>query len=138
MNGDDFEEHLRRQPLRPVPGEWRDQILRTAAARDDRRTQASSPLVTSWWRELLWPSPQAWAGLAAVWLLIFLVNVSDVRSKTPSNSRIPAPSGEAALILQEQRRLMAELIGSPARLSDAVTTPDSRPRSQGKNEIRFI
>lgn len=36
MNTDDFEQRLPRQPLRPVPGEWREDILaaaRSAAAR---------------------------------------------------------------------------------------------------------
>ena len=52
---DDFEQFLSRQPLRPIPPGWRNQIL---PARESR------------WREWLWPSPVAWATLVAVWVVI--------------------------------------------------------------------
>ncbi len=63
----DFEEYLRRQSIRPVPAHWRGEILRAARAQ---------PAAPPWWREWLWPSPRAWAGLAAAWGLILLLTVT--------------------------------------------------------------
>ncbi|PYK58897.1 MAG: hypothetical protein DME21_14645, partial [Verrucomicrobia bacterium] len=70
MRPEDFEKQLQRQPLRKIPAEWRGEIL--DAARRAHEPQPSQP--ASWWRALLWPCPQAWAGLAAVWVLILALN----------------------------------------------------------------
>ena len=55
----DFEDRLRRTPLRMPPPEWRDQILAAPAHRN--------------WRAELWPSLSAWAALAAVWLVLLAI-----------------------------------------------------------------
>ena len=54
----DFEDRLRRTPLRLPPSEWRDEVL--APARQN-------------WRKELWPSLSAWAALAAVWLVLLAI-----------------------------------------------------------------
>ena len=51
----DFENELKKQPLRRVPESWRAQILRGAGA--DTLKREHQP----WWAVLLWPSPKAWA-----------------------------------------------------------------------------
>ena len=66
MNSD-FEESLRRQSIRPVPAQWRGEILRAARAQ---------PAASPWWREWLWPHPQAWGALAAAWGIIILLHVA--------------------------------------------------------------
>jgi len=73
---DPLEERLRRLEWRPLPESWREEIL--VAAEDDRRPAAGragllqrvKPLLN----ELLWPSPRAWAGLAAVWVALLAAN----------------------------------------------------------------
>ena len=55
----DFEDRLRRTPLRMPPSEWRDHVLAAPAHRN--------------WRAELWPSLSAWAALAAVWLLLLAI-----------------------------------------------------------------
>ena len=61
---------------------------------------------------LLWPHPKAWAGLAAVWILIFAVDFS-MRDKTPVVAEKSAPpSPEVIVELKQQQRMLAELIGS--------------------------
>lgn len=68
MNGDDFENRLRQQPVRPLPGEWREQVLRAARAQvEPRRTSARWLDVV---REWFWPHPVAWAGMAATWVFL--------------------------------------------------------------------
>jgi hypothetical protein len=60
----------------------------------------------------LWPHPKAWAGLAAVWVLIFCLDFS-MRDTTPVVAEKSAPlSREAIVELRQQQRMLAELIGA--------------------------
>ncbi len=110
---DDFEKQIQRQPLRQIPGEWRGEIL-SAVERASRPTPRASFLSTFNFQlsTLLWPHPKAWAGLAAVWILIFVVDFS-MRDKTPGVAEKAAPpSPEVIVELKQQQRMLAELIGS--------------------------
>ncbi len=73
MNDAPFEKSLQSQPLRPIPPAWRAEIL-AAAAETPSQPEWKAGRIESWWRALLWPSPVAWAGVAAVWLLIAGLN----------------------------------------------------------------
>ena len=113
---DDFEQKLQRQPLRQIPGEWREEILAAATGRESRvesREQEGrwpSTLVSRL-SSLLWPHPAAWAGLAAVWILIFAVDFS-VQDKAPVVAEKSAPpSPEVVVELKQQQRMLAEMIG---------------------------
>jgi hypothetical protein len=136
---DDFEQKLRRQPLRQVPAEWREEIL--AACRGSRvegRAQERlwpSTLVSRL-STLLWPHPQAWAGLAAVWILIFTLNFS-IRDKSPVMVEKSAPpSAEVIVELRQQQRLLAELIGPrETRVTGPSKTFGRQPRSEWHFEI---
>jgi hypothetical protein len=71
----DFEHKLRRQPFRPPPPDLREAIL-----------GAPSNVVTvaRWtWRDWFWPSPQAWAGLAALWAIFAAVAFQPGESVPP-------------------------------------------------------
>jgi hypothetical protein len=60
---------------------------------------------------LLWPHPAAWAGLAAIWILILAVDFS-LRDKAPVMAEKSAPpSPEVIVELRQQQRMLAELIG---------------------------
>ena len=79
-NEDQFEQRLRRQPLRPVPSAWRAEILAAAKA-NERTTPAHSraedqvALLVGW--QLLWERlPIAWAALATLWLVLIGVNLT--------------------------------------------------------------
>jgi hypothetical protein len=56
----DFEDRLRRTPLRTPPSEWRNEVVLAASAHRN-------------WRAEIWPSLSAWGALAAVWLLLFAI-----------------------------------------------------------------
>ena len=115
MNTDDFEQRLLLQPLRQIPGEWRGEILAAAGrgSRVESREQASSwpSTLAARLSTILWPHPKAWAGLVAVWVLIFCVDFS-IRETTPVVAEKAAPlSPEAIVELREQHLMLAELIG---------------------------
>ena len=128
MNTDDFEKRLQRQSMRSIPREWRGEIL--DAARRARGHQLSTlhseatgedgsaihPQPTSWWRELLWPCPQAWAGLAAAWVLILALNAATREPVQVATAQSTPPAREVLMALKERRRLLAELAGPPVQI----------------------
>jgi hypothetical protein len=129
-----FEQRLRRQSLKKIPGEWRAEIL--SAARGAQITRHASPAswlstLNSQLSTLLWPHPKAWAGLAAVWVLI-LVMIFSMHEQTPVMAEKAAPpSPEVVAELKRQQLLFAELIGSPpAQDADRRKNPATGPRSE--------
>ena len=134
---DDFEQKLQRQSLRQVPDGWRTEILESVrdaqAARHAPRITHQSFLSTFNLQlsTLLWPHPKAWAGLAAVWILIFAVNLSTRDTSPAVAEKLSRPSSEVVVELRQQRLLLAELIG-PRDKSDANRSklPVSQPRSE--------
>ena len=141
MKPDDFEQKLQRQPLRQIPGEWRDEILVAADVNRRNRpvrkfTFAATPfrrllsIFNHQLSTLLWPHPKAWAGLAAVWILIFALDFS-VRDKAPVMAEKSAPpSPEVIVQLRQQQRMLAELIGARETHDAEPQQFFPRPRSE--------
>ena len=146
MKPDDFENQLQRQPLREAPSEWRAEILHAAtnavAADVRRRTDEartvsqSNRLLTSaatsqaWWREWFWPSPQAWAGLAAVWLIILSLNSTTASRAVEITKQSPRPSLEVETTLAAQRRELARLLDNFSEPTPAPKAGPPGPRSE--------
>ena len=137
MNADDFEKRLQRQSMRPIPHEWRGEILDAARRAGDHQlstlpskaTAEDGPQPTSWWRELLWPCPQAWAGLAAAWVLILALNAATREPVQIVTAQSTPPAREVLMALKERRRLLAELAGSPAQVEPQKPLAP-KPRSE--------
>ncbi len=66
----------------------------------------------SFW-ELIWPCRRTWAALAAVWIALFIFNVSQRDPSELAARKLPPPSPEAILAFRQQEKLLAELIGPP-------------------------
>lgn len=134
-----FEHRLSRQPLRQVPPEWRAEILVAADVnRRNVRAFTSAATIRSRVREIFWPAPAAWAGLAAVWIFILAVNFS-LRDSSPRLAEKSAPpSPEVMVELRQQQRLFAELVGSrEAREADRPRIFTPRPRGE-RTEIATV
>jgi hypothetical protein len=141
MNHDDFEQKLKRQPLRQVPTEWRQEIL--SAAKLAVATRHPSHVTQLSWLStfnrqlfaLLWPNPQAWAGLAAVWILIFALDFSIHDTSPVSVKKSSPPSPEVIVELRQQQLLLVELIGSrETHVTGPSKTFDHQPRSERRFE----
>ena len=63
----DFEQKLARQTFREPPAALRAAVLRACTAAPAAWT----------WRDWLWPAPQAWAALAALWLVLAAVQFGE-------------------------------------------------------------
>jgi hypothetical protein len=129
MNMDDFEKRLQSQDVRPIPREWRGEILNAARRAGGHSVSRVNPQATSWWRELLWPCPQAWAGLASAWVLILGLNAATREPVQVATVQSTPPAREVLMALKERRRLLAELVGSPAQVEPQKPLAP-RPRSE--------
>ncbi len=126
-----FEQRLSRQPLRQVPATWRGEIL-AAADLNQRKVRAFTSAATFRvrMRDIFWPAPAAWAGLAAVWIFIFAVNLS-MRDPSPRRAEKSAPASPEVMVeLRKQQMMLAELIG-PREPRDADRPKNVAPRPRG-------
>jgi hypothetical protein len=131
MNIGDFEKQLERQPMREVPRAWRAEILSAAAAPSSHHHSLLT-IHLPHWRDLLWPCPEAWAGLAAVWVAIFALNLASSAGPHVA-SAAPAASADVLRALHEQKQLFAELIRSTEVAPMEPPKPFlPRPRSEGR------
>ncbi len=130
MKPDEFEQQLQSQPLRSVPSEWRAEILEVAHAARTAHESRVTRQATSvpWWRNWLWPCPQAWAGLAATWLILVVLHLA-ARPTLPSVA-IQSPSPEKRMAVAAQRRELARLLDVPADSAPAPKATVPGPRSE--------
>ena len=113
---DEFEKELKKQPIRQVPEHWRAQILREAKANTLKRELQPS------WAGLLWPSPKAWATLAAAWMFLISFGVATRESGAPKE----APEAtQLRMAMEEKRRLQAEIEEASLRVEQ-----QPKPRSE--------
>jgi hypothetical protein len=132
MNEDSqFENRLRRQPVKPIPAEWREEILDAARnATVSIATPRPTPhgllaTLRRYLSPLLRPQPAAWASLAAVWVVIITLNIAshDDSPQARASRAAAVVSPEALQALQQQRLLLAELVDR------AETHPMNRAKS---------
>jgi len=147
MIADDFEKRLQSQPLRQVPAEWREEILTAArqafsvghAPRTTHHARAWPSLlstINSRLSTLLWPHPVAWAGLAAVWVVILGLSFTTRDTALHVARRGSSSSPRVFMAFQEQQRLLSELVGPremPAAERPKAAPP--RPRSERRSGL---
>lgn len=86
------------------------------------------------WGELILPSRRIWAGLAAVWVLIFAANFS-MRDHSPMTMS-KSPSPEMISTFQQQEQLLTELIGSDeSTVAEPQKSYKPRPSTQRSLQV---
>jgi hypothetical protein len=130
MNDDvQFENHLRRRPLKSIPATWRDDILQPAVREIGDRQPGPARELTwmeafrSWATGFFAAAPKAWAGLATVWVVILVLNVSGGDESTTAVMLRPVSPAQTRMALQQKQLLLIELAGRPE------TRPAAQPRS---------
>ena len=94
------------------------------------------PFVLKLWRELVWPCHRTWGGLAVVWLAIAVFNLSHSDNSHTITAKSTTPPGEMRLALQEQHRVLAEIIGPG--LPQSPAEPPRRPNNQPRSQLRSV
>ena len=86
---------------------------------------------------LLWPHPKAWAGLAALWVVILAVNFATRETAPTLEARRFTPlTPETQRLLKQQGQLLAELSGqSQPREADRPKAMPPRPRTDRRDEM---
>ena len=90
-----------------------DRRITTDCVRERRSQTAATMIWRIIWRELIFPCRRTWATLAAVWVALFIFNVSQRDKSELAARKLPPPSPEAIMAWRQQERLLAELIGPP-------------------------
>jgi hypothetical protein len=90
------------------------------------------------WREWLWPCPQAWAGLAAVWLVIFGMNLAAGKSSTRPATATLALSRQEMLELRQQQQMLTKLISPGDSAETEPPKPVPSPRSERRKTVIVI
>src|ERR1041385_2153865 len=129
----EFEKRLAREQWRPIPPEWRQEILQAGA---NAKALERPPESSTWWHVLFWPVPRAWAAFAGLWIILGIASAT-MPSVDPPAMVVSAP-GTAAMAeaRREQQQLAAELFSSAHR-NHSVTPAQPRPRSERKFEDYF-
>ena len=131
MSNDEFERRLQEQVFVAPTARTRERILKAAST-----TQFNSrhePDLT-WWRALLWPAPHAWAGMAAIWVVLLVVNRAGEPEENMSASLASAPAQQVAYARYERNHLFTELIDELG--SDAMAEPPKPVRPAPRSEAR--
>jgi len=81
------------------------------------------------WLELIRPCRRIWAGLAAVWILVFIVNFSQ-RDGTQAMTAKSAPSPEIMMTFRDQQRMLNELLADRSFATDADRPKMYLPKSR--------
>lgn len=111
------------------------------AAADQNPVRPFTPktVCSALWRELFWPCRHAWTGMAALWLVMWGINLG---LSGGQKNVMAANSGSAPAMwqaIEEQRQLLAELI-PPASSSQPAEPPrrnNPRPRSEKRMKWRI-
>ena len=89
------------------------------------------------WLEFFRSPPVAWGGLTAVWLMILGLNLA-ARETVANAPALPSAearrSPETLRALREQKRLLAELVGSLKEMDADAPRFVPRPRSDRQSE----
>jgi len=98
---------------------------------------AATVILRALWRELVFPCRHVWTGLAAVWVLLLIINVAQ-RDTVSSVTGKPVRAEVTLVSWQVQQRWMSELLAERAAPVDAGRPRPgaARPRTENLESTR--
>lgn len=112
------------------------QAIKSAERPESYRSLTPQIFLLECWQQLIWPSRRIWAGLAAVWLGIILVNTNSRASAPRMTATTSSQSTDFVMAFREQEQVLAEL--APRSTPQLVLPPKRfvpRPRSEGRERF---
>ena len=104
------------QPSQSAQARW-SKAIRTAGRPEPGRRLSPAMAFREWWEDAIQPHLHVWAGLAAVWVILLVGNLSlpnhaqKLAGKTSSQEMIAA--------YKDQQRILAELLADHSMLREA-------------------
>ncbi|HZM04040.1 MAG TPA: hypothetical protein VFC44_13600 [Candidatus Saccharimonadales bacterium] len=89
------------------------------------------------WREVFWPCRRVWAGLAVVWALIVLVNVSQRDGSPPPLAEAP-PTAEMMMAFRNEEKLLNDLLSDHPQPVDALRPQEFVPKPRSEIDLTAI
>lgn len=90
----------------------------------------ATPTWFSKWRDLLWPSPLYYAGLAVVWLFLLVATPGTPEPAKQTAMHRHRMSTASRLALLEQRRELQKMLAAPEAAAPEAEGPFLQPRSE--------
>lgn len=90
------------------------------------------------WRELILVYPRVWSGLAAIWLVIFALQFASRDASPAIAKNSPPPSPEMLAAIQNQKRLLAEMLQDGVKANDTDRPKPSRPPPHSELSMPFV
>jgi hypothetical protein len=89
------------------------------------------------WRELIFPCRRIWAGLAAVWLVILVLNMPAGEKHAQLATISSPPDKQVLAVLREQKEMLAQLV-EPMIPSPAIRPKTPGPRGELPQTITLV
>jgi hypothetical protein len=101
-------------------------------------TESSIHFITQAWMELVWPCRRIWTGLAVVWVLLAIINISQ-RDSSPAVMAKTTSTREMVTMFRDQQKMLNELLADRALPVEAERprTFAPKPRTES-NEITIV
>ena len=118
----------------------RNEVLKTELC---AAATAGGPWPLGWFvvlgRELIWPARRIWAGFAAVWVVIFVINLTNLDPREMATDTTAPPSTEVLLAREQQRRLLTELIQSMSpEPAEPAEPPRRSPQPRSERQLVWV
>lgn len=132
----------RHVPVTPRLDAIRERVVAAECGQAARSNRTAGRVRMVPWHARFWPSPWAWAGLTAAWMLTLtlhiLVSSSASRMETARSSKLPSAAIQMALT--EQRLLMSTLARDPSPQEAPPPRDPVRlsPRSERKSRWQAV
>ena len=106
-----WEENFSRiQPDPAVQRQWA-RAVQAAGGPEPVRRLTLAMAFRDWWQDVIWSCRRIWAGLAAVWVVLLVVNLSGRDHSQTLAWKSSPPSSEMIMTFRQQESLLTELIG---------------------------
>jgi hypothetical protein len=124
------------QPTQAARNRWA-KAVQAAGGPEPVRRPTPAVAFCEWWQAVIWSSRRVWAGLAVVWVLILMGNLSLRDHSQVIAAKSPPPSQEMIMALKDRQNILAELLADHFGLHDADRQKFFLPKPRTERVIVF-
>jgi anti-sigma factor RsiW len=106
------------QPATAAQNRWA-RAIQAAGRPEPARKLTMAMAFREWMKDVIWPRRTVWAGLAAVWMLILVGNLSLREHPQTVMAKSPRVSQEMVMAIKDRQSILAELLADHSLPRDA-------------------